>query len=593
MDASNKVAHNGFDGNAEFIRYDMISPLTHMELADEETRIRRAPKSGFDIGYEEFLRNYHSDNIRDTDKQKYKVHESNQDEVDDRSFKSDEDEDDDDDNDSDGDDDEDDSGDDDDDDGDDDEDDDESGENRKRYKPKSKSKSHKHKKKDDKKKSKNCKTVKRGNMVCNVCKNSKNDGKLESCSTSESPKSNNYEYSEDSSYKKLNKDPEGIDDGEGEKAIDDDPVKRPHPPPLPKYPTNRPYGPKYYPAPPPRPYRPPVYRQSRPIYRVQIKNPPSDVTVLRLRTTDAPYQRIRLVPLPSRLEVRPPRDIHSSPSETSISNYTKDYLFSLPPLIPLLRPSPLPPVRPSPVPPVRPTTAAPNDKSYAVFVRKDGAKCKKFFELSEVCIECYLKGERQKECMSSKKTRPENVYKSYSTSKKVHKDEPYEFEQPQPPVTEHSKHHSHSTETRLRHFNSKRPPFNGQVLVPGSLNGAGFGYYNPYGPPQSLPPLLSHTLPQPLPLQPPNYGNLMYGNVRPKPEPVALFYHSGGGTHDSLVVHNNNAHAEANAAVQKTNSNQDVMKSSENSSEMSSAKPTSSSETTTTNTSSNGANVMT
>lgn len=526
VDASNRAIQSGLDSNAEFIRYDMISPLTHMEIMNEyEPRIRRAPKSGFDRGYEEFLRNYQGSNIRDSPKsEKYKVHESNQDDSE-RSFKSDEDEEE---EDGDGDEEEEDGDGGDDDDGNDDSDE-ESGEHRKRYKPKS----HKHKK-HDKKKSKNCKTVKRGNKVCSICKNSKNDGKLESCTVSESPKAAKYEA--DSSYK--NRDPESIES-------DHKPPGGQRPPPY-----GRPYGPKYYPPPPHRPYnaRPQVYaRPVRPVYRV-LKSPPPDVAVLRLRTPEQ-YQRVRLVPISSRLEVRPPRDIHTSASEPSISNHTKEFLFTLPPiaplppigplptLVPILRQplntsprsSPLPPIAPllpvlrqpphtsprsSPLSPIARPSLTPDGKPFAVFVRNDGARCIKFFELSDLCTECFLKGERKKECMSPKINKPETSFKSYSTLKKIHIDQPYKFEKPIPLVSEHS------FESDSQHFNDRQPVFNGRSLAYGNINTADIGYQN--APPQPHQPFLPPKLPQQS-----NIGDIIYGKIKPGSEPGALFYHSG------------------------------------------------------------------
>lgn len=549
VDASNRAIQSGLDSNAEFIRYDMISPLTHMEIMNEyEPRIRRAPKSGFERGYEDFLRNYHGSKIRDSPKsEKYKVHESNQDDSE-RSFRSDEDEEE---EDGDGDEEEDDGdrGDDDDDDNDD--SDEESGEHRKRYKPKSQKKHKKH----DKKKSKNCKTVKRGNKVCSICKNSKNDGKLESCKVSENPKSANYEV--DSSYK--NRDPESIE-------VDQKPPGGQRPPPY-----GRPYGPKYYPPPPHRPYnaRPQVYaRPVRPVYRVS--RPPPDVAVLRLRTPES-YQRVRLVPISSRLEVRPPRDIHTSASEPAISNHTKDFLFALPPiaplppisalpplppipplptLVPILRQpntSPLPPIAPlipvlrqpphtsprsSPIPPISRPSLTPDGKPFAVFVRNDGAKCIKFFELSDLCTECFLKGERKKECISSKINKPETSFKSYSTSTKIHIDQPYKFEKPIPLVSEHSKH---SFESDSQHFNDRQPVFNGRSLAHGNINTANIGYQNAPPlppPPQSIQPFL----PTKLPHQSSNIGDIIYGKIKPGSEPGAIFYHSGE-THGNVVRH--------------------------------------------------------
>lgn len=536
VDASNRAIQSGLDSNAEFIRYGKISPLTHMEIMNEyEPRIRRAPKSGFDRGYEDFLRNYQGGKMRVSPKsEKYKVHESNQDDSE-RSFKSDEEEEE---EDGDGDEEEED-GDGGDDDDDNDESDEESGEHRKRYKPKS----HKHKK-HDKKKSKNCKTVKRGNKTCSICKNSKNDGKLESCTVTESPKSAKYEV--DSSYK--NRDPESIE-------ADQKPPGGQRPPPY-----GRPYGPKYYSPPPHRPYnaRPQVYaRPVRPVYRV-LKSPPPDVAVLRLRTPE-PYQRVRLVPISSRLEVRPPRDIHTSASEPSISNHTQDFLFALPPiaplptLVPILRQPPNTSPRSSPLPPIVRPHLTPDGKPFAVFVRNDGARCIKFFELSDLCTECFFKGERKKECMSSKINKPETSFKSYSTSTKINIDQPYKFEKPIPLVSEHSKH---SFESDSQHFNDRQPVFNGRSLAQGNINTANIGYQNAQPPPQSLQPFL----PTKLPHQSSNIGDIIYGKIKPGSGPGAVFYHAGE-TYENVVRHDE----PFKSPNKKTHPNIDARNSSKNS----------------------------
>lgn len=330
----------------------------------------------------------------------------------------------------------------------------ESNEKRKSYKAKPQSKSqgrpakklendkHKHKKieKKTKPKKKKCKTEKRNNMLCTICYNPTTDEKSESCSYSSEPKEHNYAYTEDSSFGgNKDKEPESLEasnssenDNESEGQTIKPERKNPPSNKYPVYNSRKPkQAPKYSPSPRPHTNRnygpqtfdvPQTFRithsRGRPSSRYQTKKPSPNVTLLRYRTVENPFtsERIRLiVPTapqnhpkqqptfqnnrlpPVSPDVRPPRDVNSAAqTESILSNVTKEHDFEY-------LPSHL------------------NDEASRhsiIFTNKDGLKCKKSIDGNKVCFECFVDGERRKECMFSKTHKPTHFFESYTTSKK-------------------------------------------------------------------------------------------------------------------------------------------------------------------------------
>lgn len=444
VDQNKQVIQNEELRNAEIIRFN-TDPVTHMEIGEE----RRFPRhSAFDRGYEEFLRNYYNDN--DIERRgKYRVHESEEIESDESSgSNSDEDGNDD----------------------DDDNDESESVESeeritRLRSPPKNKPNNGKPQIKNpepnaNRKKSKHCKNVKRDNMLCNVCYNPRNDEKSESCSFSSDPKEDNYSYSEDSSKGYSSKSPESLEEEDEDSSEYDErksqkkkkyPNGYRHPQQSPRfYPPflQRPfanYGPQTFLPPSYQPISRPGRRQ--PTRQSQIKNAP--VAVVRYRTVETPFgsQRIRLISYPNRnqpafpsqkyrkekskyrhqdfgQEIRPPRDINGAHSERLLSNVTKEQKEHLTDDLP----------------------SHSNDEAdrkylgkYKTFINKDWSKCKKLVDDKQICFECYVDGERRKECMFVNANKPSNFYESYSASKKSQTNQPYAFEYPTESEIKHSK----------------------------------------------------------------------------------------------------------------------------------------------------------
>lgn len=454
----------GYD-DAELV-VNNINPSTHMEIT-EAKRLTRS--SEFEKGYEEFLRNYnHDNNIASNGDQghHYRVEESDEN----AGFANDEgsadhDDDDDDDDGSDNEDDESNS-----------EsneaaaindgyieyssgsesDSDESSGKRKSYKakPQNKGKSsndkkkHKNAEKKTKPKKKKCKTERHDNMLCTVCYNPISDEKSESCSYSSEPKEHNYAYSEDSSFggNKKKKEPESLESDESYESDNESEGQTIKPekknPPTNKYPVyngrkpkppaksnpssrpqpNRKYGPQTFDI--PQSFQ--ITRSSGRPSQYKTKKSPPKVTLLRYRTVENPFtsERIRLIvpavphnhpnskqkqkqkqkpfpkkPLPPNdiPDVRPPRDVNNgAQTESLLSNVTKLSEFEY-------LPSHL------------------NDEASrhsVTFTNKDGLKCKKSSDGNKVCFECFVDGERRKECMFSKTHKPTRFFESYTTSKK-------------------------------------------------------------------------------------------------------------------------------------------------------------------------------
>lgn len=451
--------HSAEQNNAEIIHrqnFDKIVPVTHMELAETK---RLARKSDFDLGYDEFLRNYHDDDVKRHGR--YRVRESGEsdtnesdetngteetDETDDDNGPQDESS--------------------------------ESEVRQKRYKikPQGKLKNNKNNsktsgKKDDEK-SRYCKMEKRKNMICKVCYNPKNDENSESCTYSSEPKEHNYAYSEDSTFGGKEKEPESLENDldneaqeeeqeeEAEEEQEEEPEERVEPekrkhiypkkknPPSNKYPVynnRRPHqGGGYYlsfvhPHPNqnygPQTFRPQSFRITRsrgnPI-RYQTKPLPPNVTLIRYKTIESPFtsERIRLITYPNSLgpyptqnpsynnhrpsavqDVRPPRDIHGTQSESLLSNVTKEHEFEY-------------------LPSHRDESAS---QQSLLIINKDGYTCRKSVGDNKVCFECYVDGERRKECTFSRTNKPKHFYESYSTTKKSKKSNdthPFVFETP-------------------------------------------------------------------------------------------------------------------------------------------------------------------
>lgn len=435
--ANGNVKEVGYK-DAEFI-LSKNDPSTHMELAEVK---RLARSSEFDRGYEEFLRNYRSDNNIGNRGGHYRVEESDEN----ASYAHEEDDDDtgnesneaadtteaDDDYDS--------------------ESESkslESNETRKSYiatpqtepqrksvkKSKNENKSKKSNDSNNKSK-KQCKMEKRDGMLCTVCYNPISDEKSESCSYSSEPKEDNYAYSEDKSYGGKKREPESLEGGDsdengyefkGQTDISD--RKNPPSNKYPIYSTRKPkptnkyfpfasflpfanqkYGPQTF---TPNTFHVAHARRRPTRYQTKILSP--NVTLIRYRTVETPFtsERIRLIvptasqnrPIQPKLqknrsspiEVRPPREVNGAQTESLLSNVTKKHEFEYLP-------------------------AQLNDEAShhkVKFTNKDGLKCKKSIDNDKVCFECYMDdGERRKECKLSRTNKPTRFFESYTSSKK-------------------------------------------------------------------------------------------------------------------------------------------------------------------------------
>lgn len=557
--------------------------ITHMELENDK-RARR--DSAFDRGYDEFLRNYHKDNQNGAERRgRYQVKESDESSSDESSSTSDADDDDDDESES-----------------------NESDEKRKKYSTKSNGKNKKAEQAAPKKKSKHCKTEKRGNMLCNICYDPKNDGKAESCSYNSDPKEKSYENSYDTSYSNRDgdKEHESLEEGDDEDESSESEVKK-KPPPVKKRPINHhqpppPHGPRYYP-PFLRPYPKQNYGPQtflpqsfqpislstngrRPI-RIQIKNSPErnlhrtqPVALIRYRTVESPFgsQHIRLImenshfgypsgpppfangppqnhqnrqqqqqqqqhynrrPVPAAQEYRPPRDINGAHSESLVSNVTKEHQFEFVPK----------------------SVGHSSNREYAAFISKDWSRCEKSVENDQVCFECYVDGERRKECMfATVNQQPDNFYKSYSTSKKFSTNHPYSFDVPTPSVSKHIKHSEQNTKSHSSRKNNKQKNENNENNDNGDYSVEHFGgnggsderfhidlkSENYENHPNATNDWdfnndAKQERPQTQPLRSSGAG-VIYGKAKPGPEPLALFF----ATDPRIIVNNSSNNSTKN-----------------------------------------------
>lgn len=493
---------------AEFIRYD-TDPVTHMEMTSEK-RQRRTP-SAFDRGYDEFLRNYNNDNDVDR-KGRYRVKESepsesnesdesNESESDERSA--------------------------------------ESEEHTRKHFNKAKpnhTKSNRNQKDSPKKKTKHCKSEKRGNMLCNICYNPKNDEKSESCSFNSEPKEKNYAYSNDKRVDSKNKERESFeDDNESENSGSDEASdendetsdenseeveeKRKPPPSAPKHPVQPvrrppptgPYGPRYFP-----PFQqrfvpqhrgpqvfPPPYRGA-PI-RIQVNDLPANIALIRYRTIGTPNgnQHIRIVTYPNGQsqtqfmnrpppDLRPPRDVNGAQSQRLLSNISKEIEFLG----------------------GRPLDTTNHD--LMAFMNKDWTNCKRSFEDGQICFECHTNGSRRKQCMyaSQLKKRPENFYRSYSKTKNFEHNHPYAFELP----TKSTPHRSKHRKPPAKHNDDSNDDSNSETvdsIEPAPVyenNDWDSNDFNYNG----------KRRPQAQPLR--SAADIIYGAIKPGSEPLALFF---------------------------------------------------------------------
>lgn len=569
---------NDAQKNTEFIQHD-IGPLTHMELGMDK-RLRR--QSAFDRGYDEFLRNYYND--EDIKRRgRYKVRESEESASDERSEPSNED-----------------------DDGDDRESEsNESEENRKKYKPKPQKTNSKRPSKKPEKKSKQCKTEKRGNMLCNICYNPINDEKAESCSYNSDPKGRNYAYSEDTTYRNRDKNPESLEensesDDEKEESTEENekdvkknqppklnaakpPMNHKQPPPRfyppfngPRRYPNQNYGPQLFLPQAFQPLSVPSGGPRRPI-RIHINNPapPPPVAIIRYRTAESPFgsQHIRLITYPGNPppqqyppqyrsnrpapysnrrpaseEQRPPRDTKGAHSESFPSNVTKDQPYDN----------------------LRMPFSHSANREYASYTNKDSSKCKKSIENGKVCFECYVKGERRRECMFANINSPDNFYKSYSTSKKYSTNHPYAFDMPEPFVSKHIQYNTKSHSNKNKDYNAE--PIDGfggfsgfdasderfgdlklakYEKLPNASNVWDFNHNNKQVRPQSQP---LHSL----------SGEIIYGKPRPGPDPMALFFQMDPTIFNNImgnVDDDENSNSKANNLTTSKTTNKDIKKS--------------------------------
>lgn len=510
---------------SELIRYD-TDPITHMEMSVERRQRRTPNNSAFDRGYEDFLRNYYNDNGIER-AGRYRVKESETSESDEStSAESDESESD--------------------------ERSNESEETTRKNANKSKNSGKTNRQKDhptNKKKMKHCKTEKRGNMLCNICYNPKNDEKSESCSFNSEPKQKNYAYSTDNKFENKNSDREKFEDdddrdnsesGESseedeasdEKSSDDEKMeeKRKSPPPSKKPPQRRPsqhgpgpFRPRFFP-----PFQqrqnpnlvipskygpqvfPPQYRGA-PV-RIQLNNAPPNVALIRYRTIGTPNgnQHIRIITYPDgrsqtqfmrpTQDLRPPRDVNGAQSESFQTNVTKEHEFEYFPI----------------------------DKAnqeLAEFMSRDWSNCKKSVEDKQICFECFTNGSRRKQCMfaSQLKKKPENFYRSYSKSNKFEHRHPYSFELPLKSTSQHSKSKLRKNKQQKPTKSSNSDESNSKSISNESREPAPV-YENHSTDDWKATDFIHNGKQQPhaQPLR--SVAEIIYGTTRPGSEPLGLFF---------------------------------------------------------------------
>lgn len=516
----------------EVVRPDP-TPIAPIDLDEFFKRPRRS--NDFDRGYEEFLRNYHRDNGLQK-LSRYEVKESNESdsgEDDSGGGGSDEDEEESDgngggdeeeggeeadDNDEEQSENNEEEADQDDDEG---ESDEKSDENRKRYRSKptnAKSKS------INKKKGKLCKNEKRKNMLCNVCYNSKNDEKTESCSYNSEPKGKSYAYSEDKSKGYNN------DKGSREELEDDEEAEnvKKRKPAVHQYAVNEP-RPRYYPRNPhaefgPQTFEPQTYRpRGAQPYRYQIRGLPNGA-VVRYRTTEVPLQRVRINSVPYQRppqyapqkysyrpqqyqryyalrDIRPPRDINGAHSESSVLNVTKEHQFKY----------------------------LPNAASHGNYrgpeqapqTSKDWSSCKKVISENQVCFECFVEGERRRECVFAN---PDTFFKSFSTLTKYSSNHPYAYDVPLPTVSKHSKHSSHKSKSHSVRHKKKKNDVHGRTKPHAIVKPENYQLL-PITPGATIP--YNHKQEQQQQQQHQNgvfHSEIIYGNANLAPEKPKLYF---------------------------------------------------------------------
>lgn len=382
------------------VEYDLnINPITHLEMIKQtielDKRVRRNPqRSSFDRGYDEFLRNYRKDGPSDTGGN-YKVKERSAEEQQSESNENDDDED-----------------------NSNDDDDDASDEKSSSSKKKKSYKKHdddydriKHES-DKTRKGKHCKSEYRGNQLCNICYNPKNDQKSESCKQSSGPvKDKNYAYSNEKKYSHKESD----DDRESFEETHEFTTKRP----------------QLYNPPRPYPNRYPVRSPSgTPIYR-RIPRPNS-YSIIRYRTNvpiPRQAQRIRIITIPG------PPPPHATPLPAA--HYIKQSQLNQRPF-PFTAPENRPqresdynrrPYSEQLKSPANESKKLSDDiellpKNYdkkddgefAEFVADDWSDCKQYTEGELLCFECDQNGARNKECMFASKKKPGETRQAYAKS---------------------------------------------------------------------------------------------------------------------------------------------------------------------------------
>lgn len=382
---------------SDVVEYDLnIDPITHLEMIKQtiemDKRIRRNPQTtNFDRGYDDFLRNYRRDN-QGSGAVNYKVRDSGE-----ERSESDENDDDD-------------------DNGDDDDEDDETSDEKssqskkvnnrdKKYKQKPKSDDDYERIKHESgktKKSKYCKTEKRGNMLCNVCYNPRNDEKAESCKLNTEPKDKNYAYSNEKKYSHKEND----DDRESFEEAREFTTKRPT-----HFNGPRPYNNRY----PIKPIQPPYRR---------IPRPTGPYSIIRYRTV--PYsrpQRIRIITIPGPPPLPPPTPLPSAqynqrpyPFTVLESRPQRDtgWLKSRRPFSEQLT-APLNGSKLDEIELLPDHLNKNNDEDFTEFISKDWSKCRKYTEGELMCFECgEKKGGTSKECMFATKKKPEENRQIYA-----------------------------------------------------------------------------------------------------------------------------------------------------------------------------------
>lgn len=367
---------------SDVVKYDPnVDPITHLEMIAQtiemDRRVRRNPQSkSFDRGYDDFLRNYQGDNDR---RDNYKVKESEED-------RSESDENDDEEDSSGG-----------------VEDDDEASHEKSRG-AKNRDKNYKKKNDDDydrikqesgkSKTSKYCKREKRGNMLCNICDNPKNEEKSESCKLNSDPKDKKYAYSNEKKYSHKDDDEERESFEEAREFT----TKRPQ----------RPFNNRYpiKPNPPQLTYR-----------RVQRPNVP--YSIIRYRTIPLPRpQRIRIITLPGPPPSLPP----ATPLPTA---QYRPYPFTVLESRPQRDTVWLANRRPYSEHLIAPQNGPLNksnphdhaDRQYAKVVTKDWSECRKYIDGELLCFECEKNnGNSNKECMFATHNKPEENRQPYAKS---------------------------------------------------------------------------------------------------------------------------------------------------------------------------------